>query len=125
MDEEKGKKYKLLEKPWILANESKTFEDKITSQGVDLKVYFHSDELNGGSVTLPPHKRVGKISAHSADETYYVVRGELKVELPRLKETVTVKTGELFYMPGGMIHAPFNDSDEECFFIWHCGPGWP
>jgi len=125
MDEEKGKKYKLIEKPWILANESKTFEDKITSQGVDLKVYFHSDELNGGSVTLPPHKSVGKISAHSADETDYVVRGELKVELPRLKETVTVKTGELFYMPGGMIHAPFNDSDEECFFIWHCGPGWP
>ncbi len=125
MNEEDGKKYKLLEKPWILTSESKTFENKITSQGVDLKVYFHSDELNGGSVTLPPHKRVGKISAHPSAETYYVVRGELKVELPRLKETITVKTGELFYMPGGMIHAPFNDSDEECFFIWHCGPDWP
>ena len=125
MNEEDGKEYRLLEKSWILTNESKTFENKITSQGVDLKVYFHSDELNGGSVTLPPHKRVGKISAHPADETYYVVRGELKVELPRLKETITVKTGELFYMPGGMIHAPFNDSDEECFFIWHCGSGWP
>ena len=125
MNENDGKKYKLIEKPWMLTNENKTFENKITSQGVELKVYFHTDELNGGSVTLPPHKHVGKISAHPAAETYYVVSGVLKVELPRLKETITVRPGELFYMPGGMIHAPYNDSEEDCFFIWHCGPGWP
>jgi uncharacterized RmlC-like cupin family protein len=54
-----------------------------------------------------------------------VVRGTLKVLLPRLNETVTVKTGELFYMPGGMIHAPLNDDNEECFVIWHTAPDWP
>jgi len=125
MDKSVKKEYKLVEKPWILSNENNTFENMITSQGVDMKVYFHTDDLNGGSVTLPPHKRVGKISAHPSAETYYIVRGVLKVELPRLKETVTLKPGDLFYMPGGMIHAPYNDSEEECFFIWQCGPGWP
>ncbi len=125
MDEKNEKKYKLVEKPWILSNEEKTFENKITHTGVDLKVYFHADDLNAGSVALPPGKRVGNISAHPSAEMYYIVRGELKVELPRLKEIVTVKAGEMFYMPGGMIHAPFNDSQEECFFIWICGPNWP
>jgi mannose-6-phosphate isomerase-like protein (cupin superfamily) len=125
MNEKDGKKYKLLEKSWILSNEKKTFENKLTSTGVDMKAYFHTDDMTAGSVTLPPGKYVGKMSAHQDAEMYYIIRGELKVELPRLKETVLVKAGEMFYMPGGMIHAPFNDSKEECFFIWICGPNWP
>ncbi len=125
MNEKDGKKYKLLEKPWLLASEKKTFEDRKSSEGCDLKVYVHGDKITGGSFTIPPHKRLGRISAHPADETYYVVRGILKVELPRLKEVITVPTGEMFYLPGGMIHAPFNDSNDECFVIWHCAPDWP
>lgn len=118
-------KYQLVEKPWFLTSEKKTFENKKSSQGCDIKVYVHSDLVNSGSFTIPPHKRLGRISAHPSYETYYVVRGTLKVQLPRLNEIVTVKTGEMFYMPGGMIHAPFNEAEEECFVVWHSGPGWP
>jgi quercetin dioxygenase-like cupin family protein len=99
-------KYKLVEKPWLVTSEKKTFENRKSSEGCDLKVYVHGGQLTGGSFTIPPHKRLGRISAHPADETYYVVRGTLKVLLPRLNETVT-------------------DDNEECFVIWHTAPDWP
>jgi mannose-6-phosphate isomerase-like protein (cupin superfamily) len=119
------KEYRLKEKPWILASENDTFENRKSSQGCDLKVYIHGDQITCGTFTIPAGKRLGRISAHASDETYYVLEGTLKVELPRLAETVTVKTGEAFYMPGGMIHAPFNDGEEECVVLWHCAPDWP
>ncbi|MFH0940167.1 MAG: cupin domain-containing protein, partial [Planctomycetota bacterium] len=93
--------------------------------GCDLKVYVHGDQITCGTFTIPPGKRLGRISAHAADETYFVIKGTLKVNLPRSEETITVKQGEVFYMPGGMIHAPFNDGTDDCVVLWHCAPDWP
>jgi mannose-6-phosphate isomerase-like protein (cupin superfamily) len=122
---EEKKQYKLQEKVWILASENNTFEDRKSSQGCDLKVYVNGNQLTCGTFNIPPGMRFGRISAHATDETYYVINGTLKVELPRDGEIITVNKGEVFYMPGGMIHAPFNDGDEECDVLWHCGPDWP
>jgi len=119
------KKYKLQEKPWILASSENVFERRKSSQGFDTIVYIHGEKITCGTFNIPSGKRLGRISAHSSDETYYVLQGTLKVELPRLGEVVTVKKGEFFYMPGGMIHAPFNDGDEECLVVWHTAPDWP
>ena len=116
---------KLKEKEWLLASENQAFESRRSSQGCDLKIYLVGDQITCGSFTIPPGKRLGRLSAHRADETYYVVRGKLKVQLPRLEQTVEVKQGEVFYMPGGMIHAPFNDGPGECVVLWHCAPDWP
>ncbi len=121
----KKKGYLLEEKSWLLGSDKKTFEARKSSQGCDLKVYVNGDQITCGTFTIPANKRLGRISAHAADETYYVMKGTLKVELPRLGETVTVKKGEVFYMPGGMIHAPFNDGQEDCEVLWHCAPDWP
>jgi len=119
------KKYLLQEKPWILANDEHFFEQRKSSQGCDILISVHGDKITCGTFTIPPKMRLGRISAHPSDETYYVLSGTLKVELPRLGETVTVKKGEFFYMPGGMIHAPFNDGDEACVVVWHSAPDWP
>ncbi len=119
------KKYLLEEKSWLLGSDKKPFEARKSSQGCALSVHIHGDQITCGTFTIPTGKRLGRISAHAADETYYILEGELKVELPRLGETVTVKKGESFYMPGGMIHAPFNDGKEECKVLWHCAPDWP
>jgi mannose-6-phosphate isomerase-like protein (cupin superfamily) len=115
----------LKEKNWILGTDSKPFDKRKSSQGCDLKVLVHGEKITCGTFVIPPGKRLGRISAHSSDETYYVVRGILKVELPRLGETMIVKKGEIFYMPGGMIHAPFNDGEDDCEVLWHCAPDWP
>ena len=116
---------KLKEKKWILASADNAFESRRSSQGCDLKVYVHGEQMTCGTFTVPPGKKLGRISAHRADETYYVLSGTLKVHLPRPDETVQVKTGEVFYMPGGMIHAPYNDGPEDCQVLWHCAPDWP
>ncbi len=116
---------KLDEKGWGLASSEKVFESRKSSQGCDLNIYLQRERITCGTFTIPPGKRLGRISAHSSDETYYVVRGNLKVHLPRLEETIEVKKGEVFYMPGGMIHAPFNDAQEEVEVLWHCAPEWP
>lgn len=117
--------FKLKERDWILASDSSTFENRTSSQGCDLKVYLVGDQITCGTFTIPPGKRLGRISAHKADETYYVISGTLKVNLPRLDKTIEVRKGEVFYMPGGMIHAPFNDTQDECVVLWHCAPDWP
>ncbi|MGD0224026.1 MAG: cupin domain-containing protein [Terriglobia bacterium] len=116
---------KLKEKKWVLASETKVYESRKSSQGCDLKIYLCGDQITCGTFTIPPGKRLGRISAHRADETYFVISGALKVNLPRLDETVEVKKGEVFYMPGGMIHAPFNEGKEDCVVLWHCAPDWP
>ena len=118
-------KHTLEEKSWLLANDQDCFEKRQSSQGCDLKIYLCGDKITCGTFTIPPGKNLGRISAHASDETYYVVRGTMKVNLPRLDEIVTVKQGDVFYMPGGMIHAPFNDGEEDCEILWHCAPDWP
>jgi len=119
------KEKELQEKPWVLASDDNPYLSTKSSQGCDVKIYVRGDKVACGNFVIPPGKRLGRISAHSGDETYYVVKGILKVELPRLEETVEVKTGQVFYMPGGMIHAPFNDGSDECEVLWHCAPEWP
>ena len=115
----------LKEKGWILASDEKPYESRKSSQGCDVKVHVHGDQITCGTFAIPPGKRLGRISAHRGDETYFVLSGTMKVNLPRLDETVEVKQGQVFYMPGGMIHAPFNDGREECKVLWHCAPDWP
>ena len=125
MPKKKKRQRKLEEKSWKIGSDKKCFEARKSSTGCDLKLYVKGDKIVCGTFTIPPGERLGRISAHASDETYYVVRGTLKVELPRLGETVTIRKGELFYMPGGMIHAPFNDGAQECEVLWHCAPDWP
>jgi mannose-6-phosphate isomerase-like protein (cupin superfamily) len=119
------KKTKLEEKSYILANKNQCFERRQSSQGCEVNVYVHGDKITCGNFIIPPGKHLGRISAHGSDEIYYVIRGVCKVELPRLNKRVTVKAGSVFYMPAGMIHAPYNDGKEETEVFWTCAPEWP
>ncbi len=96
-----------------------------SSQGYPVALFMRGDKISCGTFTIPPGKRLGRISAHAGDEIYYVLRGTCHVELPRHGETFAVKAGDVFHMPGGMIHAPFNDGDEETEVFWACAPEWP
>ena len=115
----------LKEKTWVLGSPERAYQRRKSSTGCEVDVYVRGEKITCGTFEIPPGKRLGRISAHAGDETYYVVKGTLQVELPRLAETVEVKEGEVFYMPGGMIHAPFNDGEESCVVLWNCAPQWP
>lgn len=100
-------------------------EEKKSSQGCPLKILIQREKITCGTFAIPPGKRLGRISAHSGDEIYYVLKGTLWVELPRYEETVEIKENEGFYMAGGTIHAPHNiHGKEETLVFWVCTPEW-
>jgi len=112
------------EKQSILVKSSEARKMK-SSQGCPVGLFMQGDKITCGTFTIPPGKRLGRISAHSGDEIYYILRGTCKIKLPRYEKVVKAATGDLFYMPGGTIHAPFNDGKEETEIFWACAPEWP
>jgi len=100
-------------------------EARQSSQGCPLTFLLKREKVTCGTFTIPPGKRLGRISAHSGDEIYWVLKGTLWVDLPRTEETVEVKENEGFYMAGGTIHAPHNvPGEEETMVLWFCTPDW-
>lgn len=93
--------------------------------GYPMKVLVKRGKISCGTFSIPPGKRLGRISAHSGDEIYYVLKGTLWVDLPRTEESVQIKEEEGFYMPGGTIHAPHNvPGKKKTLVFWVCTPDW-
>ncbi len=100
-------------------------ETRRSSQGWPVTLLLKKDKITCGSFSIPPGERLGRISAHSGDEVYYVLKGTLWVDLPRVEETVEVRQNEGYYMAGGTIHAPHNiPGTEEVLVLWFCTPDW-
>lgn len=64
-------------------------------------------------LTIPPGERA-KAHMHESHETaIYVLSGVSEMWYgPRLEHHMTVKAGEILYIPAGMPHLPANTSDE-------------
>lgn len=100
-------------------------EQRKSSHGCPVDILLKREKITCGTFSIPPGKRLGRISAHSGDEIYYVLKGTLWVDLPRTEETVEVPQNQGFYMPGGTIHAPHNvPGQEEVLVLWFCTPDW-
>lgn len=112
------------EKTYQIASPSTSIK-RCSSQGCPEQIFLKGDQITCGTFTIPPGKRLGRISAHGSDEIYLILRGTCKVNLPRHEEMLVVKTGEVLYLPAGMIHAPYNDGEEETEVFWACSPTWP
>ncbi len=97
----------------------------LSSQGCSVDIYAKSNKLTFGVTTIPAKKRLGRMAAHGGDEVYYVLQGCCKVTLPRFDKVVELNVGDVFYMPAGCIHAPFNEGDEDVVILWACAPEWP
>jgi len=65
-------------------------------------------------LSMPPGARA-KAHLHEAHETaIYVLSGEARTRYGEgLREEVTVKAGEFFYIPAGVPHLPANESETE------------
>ncbi|MBN9020281.1 MAG: cupin domain-containing protein [Rhizobiales bacterium] len=66
-------------------------------------------------LTIPPGGRA-KAHLHESHETaIYVLAGEAETWFgERLEQCLTVKAGEMFYIPAGMPHLPVNRSGAPC-----------
>jgi uncharacterized RmlC-like cupin family protein len=65
-------------------------------------------------LTIPPTGRA-KAHLHEAHETaIYVISGQAEMRYGHeLKEHLVVKAGEYLYIPAGVPHLPYNNSDSE------------
>jgi len=101
-------------------------QQHLSSQGCPLEIFISNDKLTFGLTKIPPKKRLGRMAAHSGDEIYYILSGECIVENPRHNTETLLKKGDIYYIPGGQIHAPRNDSENETVeILWFCTPSWP
>ncbi len=66
-------------------------------------------------LTIPPGGRA-KAHLHEDHETaIYVISGEAGMWYgEKLKEHVVCRAGDYVYIPAGVPHLPYNDSDEAC-----------
>lgn len=66
-------------------------------------------------LTIPPGGRA-RAHLHEAHETaIYVLSGETSMYYgEQLQEHLTVRAGELLYIPAGVPHLPYNASDAPC-----------
>ena len=95
-------------------------QSKDTYEGKQAFTYFAGIAAeNTGSqgicmhlLTIPPGGRA-KAHLHEAHETaIYVIKGEASMWYDEnLEKHLTVKEGEFLYIPAGMPHLPYNDSD--------------
>ena len=104
----------------VRAGEAGSYEGK---QGLS---YFSgvSSETTGSRgicmhlLTMPPGARA-KAHLHEAHETaLYVLSGEAETWYgDGLRERITVRAGDFFYIPAGVPHLPANTSDAPCTVV--------
>lgn len=64
-------------------------------------------------LTIPPGERARAHMHESHETAIYVLSGVSEMRYgPRLEHHMTVKAGEMLYIPAGMPHLPANTSDE-------------
>lgn len=49
-------------------------EERKSSQGCPLTFLLKREKITCGTFTIPPGKRLGRISAHSGDEIYWILK---------------------------------------------------
>lgn len=88
------------------------------------KVLVRSEQSSGrvGVIesVMPPGAAGPPLHRHEFDEAFYVLEGELTVQLEG--ELVTVGAGELAFAPGGAAHTLTNRSDAPARFLIVCTP---
>lgn len=110
--------------PHIISQDE--IQTHFSSKGCLLEIFINNEKMTSGITTIPPQSRLGRIAAHSGDEIYFILSGECIVECSRHQKEFLLKKGDFFYIPGGQIHAPRNDSKEEAVeILWFCTPNWP
>lgn len=88
----------------------------------EVTVFFESDKLLFATFELAPGCSLNKDIHPNGDEGYYVLEGELTVNLVDINVTRQVKKGEVFYIKSGITHIASNSSEQITRVIAAIGP---
>ena len=73
-------------------------------------------------IELPPGKASLKHVHPEAEESYYILGGQARIEVDG--EDYTLTPGQSIAITPGMIHQIFNDGAETLRFLAVCAPAW-
>lgn len=88
----------------------------------EVTVFFESDKLLYAAFTLEPGCSLNQDIHPGGDEGYFILEGELTVELPEVPATNTVHAGEVFYIGAGLIHIARNEGSGPVRVLAAIGP---
>lgn len=96
-------------------------ENKITfGDGFYIDV-AQTNQIKAGELHVPPKGKAGYDAGHiDADEVFYVAKGDVCVYFPQSGKRETVKCGNYIFMPRGLPHQVFNESDESAKILYFC-----
>jgi mannose-6-phosphate isomerase-like protein (cupin superfamily) len=80
------------------------------------------DSHSVAKITLAPGRASLKHYHPIAEESYYILAGQGRVELDG--ETQAVKAGDTVYIPAGAVHQIWNPMPESLVFLAVCAPAW-
>ncbi len=87
------------------------------------KVYFHTDKLVFAVSTLLPGQKACLDKGHKdADETCYVIEGEVAIHLTNLNEIHELHKGDCILIPQGEPHYTVNIGEKKSVTAWACAP---
>jgi uncharacterized RmlC-like cupin family protein len=70
------------------------------------------------AATMPPGARARAHYHDGIDTVGYIVSGESLILFgEQLEQALAARSGDYFFIPGGMPHAPCNVSDAPCTFV--------
>ena len=82
-----------------------------------VEVFFERERLLLARLIIEPGCSLARDIHPQGEEGYYVLDGELTVELPERGETVTVKRDEVFFIPENTAHIAANRGCETVHVI--------
>lgn len=82
-----------------------------------LSTQFANSQLNSVIVHEPPGHRAEPIS-HSGEEMFYLIEGEITVEIEG--DVEVLKKGDSIHFNSQRVHATWNHTDHTASFLW-CG----
>ena len=88
-------------------------------------IYFGKDEgaaFGAGICHIPPHSSNERHSHDSEDEIMYVLSGQVRFNFPHQEKDHVLSPGEAIYVPKGIVHQLFNDTDEKASHSWTFTP---
>jgi len=87
------------------------------------KVYFHTDKLIFATSTLLPGQKACLDNGHhGADETCYVIEGQVAIHLTSLDEVHELAKGDCILIPEDEPHYTVNIGDIKSVTAWACAP---
>lgn len=85
-------------------------------------MYLSTDLLTHCEFFLLPGKHFEPSDLHAGDEVYYILYGDIITHQPKSGQTISVKKGQVLYIPKGTPHTAYNFKNKKAQILTFFSP---